>query len=60
MEGLLPTPKGIIKFKLNRTKNKLLAEITIPETMVGIVSWQGTDIPLKKGKNTYSIKNEIN
>ena len=60
MEGLLPTPKGIIKFKLNKTKNKLLAEITIPETMVGIVSWQGTDIPLKKGKNTYSIKNEIN
>tara|TARA_R110002074_G_scaffold399036_1_gene591663 strand:- start:12245 stop:14650 length:2406 start_codon:yes stop_codon:yes gene_type:complete len=60
MEGLLPTPKGIIEFKLNKTKNNLLAEITIPETMVGIVSWQGADIPLKKGKNTYSIKNEIN
>jgi hypothetical protein len=59
MEGLLPTSKGIIVFKLNRTKNKLSAEITLPDTMVGNLSWQGTEIPLNKGKNTYSIKNEI-
>ena len=59
MEGLLPTPKGIIEFKLNKTKNNLLAEITLPITMAGNLSWQGTEIPLKKGKNVYDIKNEI-
>ncbi len=60
MKGLLPTPKGNIEFQLKKIKNKLLAEITIPDNMAGILSWQGTEIPLIKGKNTYSIKNEIN
>jgi alpha-L-rhamnosidase len=59
MVGLLPTSKGTIEFKLNRTKNKLSAEITLPNTMAGNLSWQGTEIPLKKGKNVYGIKNEI-
>jgi hypothetical protein len=27
--------------------------------MAGNLSWQGTEIPLKKGKNVYGIKNEI-
>lgn len=59
MVGSLPTSKGTIEFKLNRTKNKLSAEITLPITMAGNLSWQGTEIPLKKGKNVYDIKNEI-
>jgi len=59
MLGLLPTSKETIEFKLNRTKNKLSAEITLPNTMAGNLSWQGTEITLKKGKNVYGIKNEI-
>ncbi|WP_405412662.1 hypothetical protein [Maribacter sp. Asnod1-A12] len=54
--GLLPTSKGTIVFELKRNKNKLSAEITIPDTMKGNLNWQGTVIPLKKGKNTYTIK----
>ncbi|WP_167333126.1 alpha-L-rhamnosidase-related protein [Maribacter forsetii] len=54
--GLLPTSKGTIEFELKRNKHKLSAEITIPDTMTGNLNWQGTVIPLKKGKNTYTIK----
>lgn len=54
--GLLPTSKGTIVFELKRNKHKLSAEITIPDTMKGNLNWQGTIIPLKKGKNTYTIK----
>ncbi|WP_339841367.1 alpha-L-rhamnosidase C-terminal domain-containing protein [uncultured Maribacter sp.] len=57
MEGVLPTPKGTIEFQLKKTKSKLIAEITIPDSMTGNLFWQGTKIPLKKGKNTLSIKN---
>ncbi|MEP2239525.1 MAG: hypothetical protein ABJI22_14255 [Maribacter sp.] len=56
MAGLLPTSKGNIEFELKKNKNKLSAEITIPQTMKGNLNWQGTEIPLKKGKNTYTIK----
>ena len=54
--GLLPTSKGNIEFKLKRNKHKLSAEITIPTTIKGNLIWHGTAIPLKKGKNTYTIK----
>tara|TARA_R110002051_G_scaffold4043_8_gene21471 strand:+ start:11641 stop:14046 length:2406 start_codon:yes stop_codon:yes gene_type:complete len=57
--GLLPTSKGNIEFKLNRNKNKLSAEITIPQTITGNLTWHGTAIPLKKGKNTYILKNTL-
>jgi len=57
IEGLLPTSKGNIEFHLVKTKNKLSADITLPTTMQGNLMWQGTKIPIKKGKNTYTIKN---
>ncbi|WP_291965785.1 hypothetical protein [Maribacter sp.] len=57
MVGLLPTPKGNIEFDIRRNKNKLFAEIIISNTMTGNLIWQETKIPLKRGKNTYIIKN---
>ena len=56
MEGILPTPNGNIIFNLKRTKNKLTAEIKIPETMTGTLVWQGTEIALSKGNKTYKLK----
>lgn len=57
MVGLLPTPKGNIEFDIRRNKNKIFAEIIISNTMTGNLIWQETKIPLKRGKNTYIIKN---
>lgn len=54
--GLLPTEKGNIVFKLNKTGKKLLAEITIPNTMKGAIYWGGNKLPLKVGKHNYVLK----
>lgn len=56
--GVLPTSKGAIDFELNKSKSKLSAEITLPDTMNGTLVWQGTIIELKKGKHLYTIKNQ--
>ncbi len=56
MDGLLPTSKGNILFKLRKSKNKLSAEITLPEKMKGQLVWNGTRTPLKQGKIKYTIK----
>ncbi|MGS0526198.1 alpha-L-rhamnosidase-related protein [Zobellia nedashkovskayae] len=56
MDGLLPTTKGNIVFNLKKSKTKLSAEITIPEEMKGELVWNGKHIPLKQGKNKYTLK----
>lgn len=58
IEGVLPTNKGAIDFKLNKDKNELTAVITIPNTMNGTLVWQGSTIKLKKGTHRYTIKNK--
>ncbi|MBT2159865.1 alpha-L-rhamnosidase-related protein [Zobellia barbeyronii] len=56
MDGLLPTSKGNIVFDLKKSKTKLSAEITIPKEMKGELVWNGKHIPLKQGKNKYTLK----
>ena len=56
MDGLLPTSKGNIVFNLKKSKTKLSAEITIPKKMNGELVWNGKHIPLKQGKNKYTLK----
>ena len=55
IQGLMPTFNGNILFDFRRSDKKLKAEITIPETIKGVIVWNNKRIPLKTGKNTYSF-----
>lgn len=55
IEGLYPTGKGSIVFRLQRTGNKLVAEITLPSEMTGELVWMNRTILLEGGKHQYEI-----
>ena len=56
IEGLLPTEKGNILFRLKKVDSKLLAEVTLPDGMKGEIFWRGNKLPLKAGKRKYVLK----
>ena len=55
MEGVLPTSKGNIVFKLEKSGKPLVAEIDIPESIKGKIIWAGNNFSLKKGKQKYIL-----
>ncbi|MBJ2173275.1 hypothetical protein JBL43_03450 [Aureibaculum sp. A20] len=56
IEGLLPTAKGNIIFKLKKSGSKLFAEITIPDLIKGEIFWRGSKLSLITGKQVYVMK----
>jgi hypothetical protein len=53
----MPSPKGIISVMLKR-KNKsggIKGEVILPENLDGKFIWNGTEIPLRGGKQKIDI-----
>jgi alpha-L-rhamnosidase len=49
IEGVYPTPKGDIGFKMTKNNKNIEAELTIPDEISGTFEWNGKKIALKKG-----------
>ena len=47
----MPHPNGYVALRLERKKEKIKGEITLPKGTSGTFSWNGKDIVLKEGKN---------
>lgn len=55
MEGLLPTSRGDIIFKMEKVNQTLKASLHIPDSMTGVLIWDGQSISLKQGQHQYVL-----
>jgi alpha-L-rhamnosidase len=56
IEGLYPTPKGDIIFKMDRkTNNKIEAILTVPNGMKGFFEWNSKKVILKNGEQRIEL-----
>lgn len=52
----MPHPKGTIEVILNRKKNKVTGQVTLPIGITGIFKWKGKEIQLSGGKQKIDIR----
>lgn len=56
IKGEMPHPSGLISVSYMVKKEKLAAEILLPQGVSGSFVWKGKSTPLIPGKNTLSLK----
>jgi alpha-L-rhamnosidase len=55
IQGSMPHPNGRIVVKLERSAEQIKGEISLPEGVTGIFSWQGKTVPLTSGKQQVQL-----
>ena len=57
IDATMPHKLGAVRVKLQKDKNSIRGEITLPTHLDGIFIWNGLQIQLKEGVNKIDIKN---